>query len=658
MAIEAETYKEVNAGAKSSAKIAEEDDGGDDDSEAEPDNASNNSTEDASAAGSSVIAGYTQDPDDNATSYDFSSQMSADTDGATNNASIGAIDEPGDGVTGYDFAQSSDPDKAIGGDGEDSSSSKITIGAAMGVTYAESDASAKLDDGVTINAGTGAVSISSLSNADFAADADASATDGDYNIGGGVGLNIIDNENVAEIGDNATVTSGNLSVQAGMLSKVKDDNTTDDTNVIYADAVAGASTGEFSLAGAVGLNVVLKNNTKAVINSGADITASGNISIAANAKSKYDSNAKAVVGEVKGLWAGINKELKALKNIKLFKADGSFSLNDTKEKIEADVDNASSNDGGGGDDEEGEGGVGIGAGIALNIIVAEKTQAVIEDNADILGSAANQISVTASAETETKTAAFAGAKPSEAGGDDAKTSLDAAVSVGVLLKDVDAYIGAGATMNATDNITLSSSSVTKTISTAKGEVTASETAVGASVAVGVALENVDSRLNRDLSTTGGFRLAATADSQDIALADAVAAGAVVEKYASKIGKTKDQLTQATNQISDVNHKPTSMEALNGGFTGGEGASFDTTGADSATGETSGGEAQQSGSINIAASVAVNWSEHGARATTGENLSITVGDDLSVEAAMSQIIAHVGLVCPSLPINLSVLVLAF
>ncbi len=39
---------------------------------------------------------------------------------------------------------------------------------------------------------------------------------------------------------------------------------------------------------------------------------------------------------------------------------------------------------GGGDDGESEGGVGVGAGIALNIIVAEKTQAVLDNDADFL----------------------------------------------------------------------------------------------------------------------------------------------------------------------------------------------------------------------------------------------------------------------------------
>ena len=626
--IQANTYKSVNAGAKSSAKFAEEDD--DSESSSTPDNASNNSTGDASEAGSSIIAGYTSDTDDNESTYDFSSQMSADTDGASNNASIGAIDEPGDGVSGYDFAQSSDANQQIGGDGEDESSSKITIGAAMGVTYAESNAKAEIADGVAINAGSGSITVESLSNSDFSADADASATDGDYNIGGGIGLNIVNNENIAEIGDNTSITTADLTVRAGMLSKTLDDNTTDGTNTIYADAVAGASTGEFSLAGAVGLNVVIKNNTQAIINSGVNVRTNGDITIAAVSNNKYDSNAKAEVGEIKGLWSGIDEELKAIKNMKLFKQDGDVSLKDVKDDIEEDQDNATSADAESGSD--GEGGVGIGAGIALNIIVAEKTQAILANNANLIGTNIGTVSVTASAESLTETNAFAGAKPSEAGGDDAKTSLDAAVAVGVMLKEVDAYVGTGSTITATDNISIATTSVTKTISTAKGEVTASETAVGASVAVGVALENIDSRLERNLSTTGGFNLTADSDSQDIALADAVAAGAVVDKYASKIGKTKEQLTQSTNQISDVNHKPTSMEALNGGFSGGDGASFDTTGSDTATGENSGGEAQQSGSINIAASVAVNWSEHAARATTADNLTINVGDDAMVRAS--------------------------
>ena len=68
-------------------------------------------------------------------------------------------------------------------------------------------------------------------------------------------------------------------------------------------------------------------------------------------------------------------------------------------------------DGGGGDD---EGGTGIGAGISVNIIVAEDTKAAVEDNAS--ASSGGAVEVSASAESEIETNAFAGAKPDEAGG--------------------------------------------------------------------------------------------------------------------------------------------------------------------------------------------------------------------------------------------------
>ena len=61
---------------------------------------------------------------------------------------------------------------------------------------------------------------------------------------------------------------------------------------------------------------------------------------------------------------------------------------------------------GGGDD---EGGTGIGAGISVNIIVAEDTKAAVEDNASL--SSGGAIEVSASAESEIETNAFAGAKP-------------------------------------------------------------------------------------------------------------------------------------------------------------------------------------------------------------------------------------------------------
>ncbi len=182
--------------------------------------------------------------------------------------------------------------------------------------------------------------------------------------------------------------------------------------------------------------------------------------------------------------------------------------------------------------------------------MAEDTRAAIEDNASLTGINAGAVSVTASAESDIETNAFAGAKPDEAGGE-AKTSLDAAVAVGILLKDVDAYIGTGSGLTATDNVTISANSQTNTLSTAKGEVSADSTAVGASVAVGVALDSADAELRRDITTTGGLAVLANSASTDIALADAVAAGTVVDKYAERLGKLPEDFTEQTSQLGDV-----------------------------------------------------------------------------------------------------------
>ena len=622
ISITATSRRMVQSGAKALSGVSEGgDEGGDGgDGGGATDNASDNSsnsTGEASEGISTLLAGFSSDSDDNASTYDFSEQMSQDTDALTDGADLGSI----------------------GGDGEDEDSSKITIAAAMGVTYAESVSKALIGDQVQLNAGVGAVSVETFSNTDMSADADASVSGGDYNIGGAVGLNIVQNDNKASIGSGANVTSGDVTVTAGMQSQLMEDNSTDDVNVIAADAVAGAGTGEFSLAGSVGLNLVMRNNTSAVISTDAQINASGDVAVNAEAKSQYKTDAKATVGMAKTIWEGIDETFSTLTDIKVWTEAAEKGFEGMLENLQAsltsgDGDGDGDGDGGdgGGDGGDGgdEGGTGVGAGISVNIIVAEDTRAAIEDNATLAGSATGTISVTASAESDIETNAFAGAKPDEAGGA-AKTSLDAAVSVGVLLKDVDAYMGAGAGLTATDNVSVSASSETNTLSTAKGEVSADSTAVGASVAVGVALETIDSELKRDVTTTGAVDVLASAASTDISLADAVAAGTVVDKYADKLGKTPDMLTQSTSQLGDVNNGPTSMEALKGGFTGGDGASFDLGGSDTDTGSTSGGEAQQSGSLNIAASVAVNWADHAARAKVADNVQIVAGDDVTIKA---------------------------
>ena len=110
----------------------------------------------------------------------------------------------------------------------------------------------------------------------------------------------------------------------------------------------------------------------------------------------------------------------------------------------------------------------------------------------------------------------------------------------------------------------------------------------------------------------------------------LAAGAALDKYSNKLGISKSDLLGSTRASSSDGGTPSSMSALNGDFTGGDGADFDTTGDKTATPNGEGGESKQSGSINIAASVAANWADHSAKSLIADNISITSAGDVLVE----------------------------
>ena len=107
------------------------------------------------------------------------------------------------------------------------------------------------------------------------------------------------------------------------------------------------------------------------------------------------------------------------------------------------------------DDDSGgdEGGFGLGAGISINAIIEEDTKAIIEDNVTFTGAGRmDSIRVAADSDSGMTTKAFAGAKPGSGNDPGAKTSLDAAVSIGVLIKDVDAYFGSDSTAQTNGNV--------------------------------------------------------------------------------------------------------------------------------------------------------------------------------------------------------------
>ena len=581
-------------------------------------------------------------------------------DNATNNSTMDTVDSllgttngqsgkvvNADAIKGKlntNFADASGGGTGIGGPSDSDEGSAVAIAGAFGVTYAESEAVAEIASDITVNAGSDNVSISSLKNTDMTSTGDASTSGSDYNIGGGVGLNIASSENTAVIRSGASITAAGVSVNAGMRSQIAADNSTDNTNVIAASATSGSGTGEVAIAGAVALNVVLENDTNAKIEDNATLTlANGDLIVEATSTTSYDAASKATVGKEAGLFAGIDAALSGLQDISVWTSHLSKQFTNlttsaiNKAYSEGSLFEDPSEGGGDSDDQGGggdEGGFGLGAGISINAIVSEDTTAIIQDNVSFAGTGrVASARVEATSTTDMNTDAFAGAKPGAGNDPAAKTSLDAAVSVGVLLKDVDAYFGSQSTVLANGDVDVISTANTDSKSTAKGEVSASSTAVGASVAVSVVLETNEAEFNTNLTSYngGGLTVQADSDSTDIVLADATAAGTALDKYTNKLGVSKSDLLGSSSAGSSNNDTPTSMSALNGDFSDGDSASYDLSGSDTATGENSGGEAQQSGSINIAASVGVNWADHKASAKIGGNVTIATDGDVLVEA---------------------------
>ena len=560
-----------------------------DDGDSESDDSDNNDAEGA-ISGLSGLASSLGGVD--VSGFDLGSNLSTDTDILSDGADLGSI----------------------GGDGSDDASS-LSIAAALGITYSDSMARAFIGDNVQINVGTGSISITSTETADIDSGADASTTGSDYALGGAVAVNIAQNRNIARVNEGASVTTGGLRVEASSQ------------NSFVADTISGVGTGEFALAGSAAVNVVTANEAMATIASGAVVTAGGDLRIQASSDSAYITEARAVVGAQESIGERIEGIFSSLSNIDI-EGDNGTSVDFSRLNSEALLVSMEIIDG-----EGGEGNVGVGAGIALGLILDEKTEASVGDNASIEGSP-QEIIVNANATSALETHAFAGAKP-DVESDDAKTSLDAAVAIGVLKKSVIGRIGTSQeTLNANDNVRVSAIGESHIYSTAKGEVSASESAVGASVAVGVALEEIVASLERHTTSSGGVEVLADSDSSDIVLADAVAAGTVVAKYADYLSmEEEDLLDSSTSALGDVDNGANSLQALRGDFTDGSGAFFDTSGeGTSLGGEADGSAAEESGSINIAASVAASWADHKTRAVIADNIAIVANGDVTLQAS--------------------------
>ncbi|HLX80288.1 MAG TPA: leukotoxin LktA family filamentous adhesin, partial [Burkholderiales bacterium] len=166
--------------------------------------------------------------------------------------------------------QSKDGSAVAGKPSASSSEGKISVAAAVAVNLQTSSATATVPDNGNITA-KGLLKLSSSNNTDGSALSDGSAVGSTttVGIGAGVSVNLVKSVNEASIGQNATVTSKGLTLEALMTSV-----SGDTTNTLDAEATSGAGGSKVGLAGSLALNIA-DTSSDALVKSGANVDAGG-----------------------------------------------------------------------------------------------------------------------------------------------------------------------------------------------------------------------------------------------------------------------------------------------------------------------------------------------------------------------------------------------
>lgn len=237
---------------------------------------------DGSAAGSTATVGIGAAVAVN-TATARSEAYIGDADIATNGVAVRSLMTNVGGDTTNTFAAEA---KAGAGGG------KVGIAGALALNLIDVSSMAGIHAGAAVNAGGGDVEVTAQSNSSTTASAlpDGPASGGQVGVGASVALNLFSQDLTrAEIGDNATVSNaGNVSVSAASDS---------DT---VAEAEAGAA-GSIAVDAVVALTEA-KQTTQAIIGSGSGMDASGSVSITALASGDHTATA---TGDVKSNKVGV-----------------------------------------------------------------------------------------------------------------------------------------------------------------------------------------------------------------------------------------------------------------------------------------------------------------------------------------------------------------
>src|SRR5262249_15820860 len=159
------------------------------------------------------------------------------------------------------------------------SSGSVSVAAAVGINLANASSRAYIPTGITINAGTGALTLKTSANTDAKAKGDGSASvTGGSGVTVGVGVAV----NLANVVNEAGVQGGAVVTSTGFAADASETNVAGDTtNSFAAETTAGASGGQVGVAGSVAIDIVNVDTTGGIRSGGIVNAGTGDVSLGA-----------------------------------------------------------------------------------------------------------------------------------------------------------------------------------------------------------------------------------------------------------------------------------------------------------------------------------------------------------------------------------------
>ncbi|HSC16748.1 MAG TPA: hypothetical protein VLI71_16585, partial [Gammaproteobacteria bacterium] len=461
--------------------------------------------------------------------------------------------EGGTGTKETPKAETSDNDE----DGENDS---VSVAAAIAINIADSDAVAVVE-GITI-VSSGTVTLRSGANTDASATADGSTTQGGTGIGAAVALNVADVTNTAGIvnmtgpGTTTVVTADGIVVEALMTDR---DST--DVHSTSAKATSGASAGEIGVAGSLAINVTTVR-TDALLYSGAQLTL------------QDGSDAGSAIGELKVAAVAVTKaDAQAL----------------PKEGGATGADAA------------------VGASLALNI-ANNDTRALVQTNAQITGAA--DVTVSASGKHEMTT------KAKQAAASTGGVAVTPVVAISVALNDTRAEVQSGPAITTSGNVTIKATQVSDTRTEAEGKAEGTDAAVGASLGLTVAVDDVSALLGRDLTTTGSGAVLISAQGAAASRTSSKASSVGTEQADDSSSSDDKGVDKQAKQQRDFADKKT---------TDGTGDTGSKDSAENPKAET------DEGAVSVAAAISVNIEDASSKASVADGVTINAAGAVAIKS---------------------------